>query len=73
MGRLEEAQEIQKGDPAKAEAIYKEMISKPPGMNDAELREYELALVALGGIYRDARLVLEIRMVGVAWRRWFQA
>jgi len=70
MGRLEEAQEIQKGDPAKAEAIYKEMISKPPGMNDAELREYELALVALGGIYRDARLVSEIRMVGVAWGRW---
>ncbi|PUU83811.1 PCI domain-domain-containing protein [Tuber borchii] len=60
MGRLEEAQEIQKGDPAKAEAIYKEMISKPPGMNDAELREYELALVALGGIYRDARRTGEL-------------
>ncbi|RPA98467.1 PCI-domain-containing protein [Choiromyces venosus 120613-1] len=54
MGRLEEAQEIQKKDPAKAEVIYKEMISKPPGMNDAELRDYELALVALGGIYRDS-------------------
>jgi len=60
MGRLEEAQEIQKGDPAKAEAIYKEMISKPPGMNDAELREYELVLVALGGIYRDARRTGEL-------------
>ncbi|KAG0635139.1 26S proteasome non-ATPase regulatory subunit 11 [Tuber brumale] len=60
MGRLEEAQEIQKRDPAKAEAMYKEMISKPPGMNDAELRDYELVLVALGGIYRDARRTGEL-------------
>ncbi|KAG0137879.1 putative 26S proteasome non-ATPase regulatory subunit 11 [Tuber indicum] len=60
MGRLEEAQEIQKRDPARAEAMYKEMISKPPGMNDAELRDYELVLVALGGIYRDARRTGEL-------------
>ncbi|PWW74769.1 PCI-domain-containing protein [Tuber magnatum] len=60
MGRLEEAQEVQKKDPARAEAMYKEMISKPPGMNDAELRDYELALVALGGIYRDARRTGEL-------------
>jgi 26S proteasome regulatory subunit N6 len=61
MGRLEEAQKIQKTDPTKAEAAFKDMISKPPAMTDDALREYELALVALGQIYRDQRSV---------WWKW---
>ena len=57
MGRLEEAQQIQKTSPAKAEAVYKEILSKEPGTNDAALREYELTLMALGELYRDSRCV----------------
>jgi 26S proteasome regulatory subunit N6 len=57
MGRLEDAQELAKTDLPKAEAIYKEILSTPPGMNDAALRDYELALMELGGLYRDKRFV----------------
>ena len=59
MGRLEEAQKIQKTDPAKAEAAIKAMISEPPAMTDDALREYELGLIALGQIYRDQRSVVQ--------------
>ncbi|KAL7273549.1 26S proteasome regulatory subunit rpn6 [Rhizina undulata] len=60
MGRLEEAQKIQKVDPAKAEAIYKDILSKPPGTNEAALKEYELTLMELGGLYRDSRRTTEL-------------
>lgn len=60
MGRLEDAQELAKTDLPKAEAIYKEILSTPPGMNDAALRDYEIALMELGGLYRDKRRTPEL-------------
>jgi 26S proteasome regulatory subunit N6 len=54
MGRLEDAKAIQKTDPAKAEAQYKSILSIRPETTDAALKEYELALMALGELYRDA-------------------
>jgi 26S proteasome regulatory subunit N6 len=54
MGRLEDAKAIQKTDPAQAEALYKTILSTRPETTDAALKEYELALMALGELYRDA-------------------
>ncbi len=51
--RIEEAQKLAKSDPSKAEAIYKDILSKGPGSGEAALREYEIALMGLGEIYRD--------------------
>jgi 26S proteasome regulatory subunit N6 len=54
--RIEEARKIAKIDPRKAEAQYKEIISKPPSAtSDAAVREYETALVSLGELYRDEK------------------
>lgn len=61
MGRLEDAQKLAKTNLLGAEAIYKDILSKPPGMNDAALRDYELALMDLGGLYRDSRFVIIAR------------
>lgn len=67
MGRLEDAQELAKTDQSGAEVIYKDIVSTPPGMNDDDLRNYELALMDLGGLYRDSRSVVS----GVwRWRGW---
>lgn len=60
MGRLEDAQELVKTDQPGAEAIYKDIVSTPPGMNDDDLRNYELALMDLGGLYRDSRFVVSL-------------
>lgn len=60
MGRLEDAQELVKTDQLRAEAIYKDIVSTPPGMNDDDLRNYELALMDLGGLYRDSRFVVSL-------------
>jgi 26S proteasome regulatory subunit N6 len=54
MSRLEDAKAIQKTDPAKAEAQYKTILSIRPETTDTALKEYELALMALGELYRDA-------------------
>jgi len=52
--RISEARKVAKTEPKKAEAQYKEIISKPPSVNsDAAVREYETALVSLGELYRD--------------------
>ena len=52
--RISEARKVAKTEPTKAEAQYKEIISKPPSVNsDAAVREYETALVSLGELYRD--------------------
>jgi len=51
--RIDEAQKLAKSDPSKAEAIYKDILSKGPGSGEAALREYETALMGLGEIYRD--------------------
>jgi hypothetical protein len=53
MQRLEDTKVVQIINPAKAEAQYKAILSKQPGSNDGELKEYELALLALGKLYRD--------------------
>jgi len=51
-----EAQALASSDPRKAEAIYKDIISKPPSVNsEAAIREYETALVSLGELYRDEK------------------
>jgi 26S proteasome regulatory subunit N6 len=55
---LEEVKELGKTQPVKAEAIYKEYLSKVPGTNEAALKEYETALVGLGELYRDQKYVL---------------
>lgn len=53
---VKEAQALAKSDPRKAEAIYKEIISKPPSVtSDAAIKEYETALISLGELYRDAK------------------
>jgi 26S proteasome regulatory subunit N6 len=54
--RIQDAQKLAKTDPAKAEAEYKDIISKPPSVtSEAAVREYEIALVSLGELYRDQR------------------
>jgi 26S proteasome regulatory subunit N6 len=54
--KIQEARKLTKSDPRKAEAQYKEIISKPPSAtSDAAVREYETALVSLGGLYRDEK------------------
>ena len=56
--RIQEAETIAKTEPRKAEAIYKDIVSKAPGAtSDAATREYETALINLGELYRDERLV----------------
>jgi hypothetical protein len=51
--RIEEAKQLSKDSPAKAEAIYKEILSQPPGTSDKAVREFETALLGLGELYRD--------------------
>lgn len=56
--RVQEAQKLAKTDPRKAEAIYKEIVSQAPAAtSDAATREYEQALISLGQLYRDEKLV----------------
>lgn len=55
--RLREAQKLASSDPKKAEQIYKDLISSPPALNDAAVREYETALISLGELYRDQKSV----------------
>ncbi|KAI1019576.1 hypothetical protein LB505_000426 [Fusarium chuoi] len=59
--RVQEAQKLAKSDPRKAEAIYKDIISKAPSTtSDAATREYETALVSLGELYRDEKNTQEL-------------
>lgn len=53
--RIEEAKTQSKSDPAKAEATYKSILSKPPAQNDREIRNFENALIGLGELYRDGK------------------
>lgn len=54
--RIAEAKKLAKTDPKKAEAQYKDIISKPPSVtSEAAVREYETALVSLGELYRDQK------------------
>lgn len=58
--QIQKAQKIAKSDPSKAEAIYKDRLSKPPGTNEAASKDYEAALMGLGEIYRDQKRVTEL-------------
>ncbi|OAL51798.1 PCI-domain-containing protein [Pyrenochaeta sp. DS3sAY3a] len=55
--RIAEAQELAKSEPAKAEQIYKEVLSTEPGSNETAIKNYESALVGLGELYRDQKRV----------------
>ena len=55
--RIAEAQKLAKTEPAKAEEIYKDVLSTNPGSNEAAIKNYESALVGLGELYRDSRRV----------------
>ncbi|KAK3192455.1 26S proteasome regulatory subunit rpn6 [Lecanicillium sp. MT-2017a] len=57
--RVQEAQQLAKTDPRKAEATYKDIISKAPSASsDAATREYEQALISLGELYKNEKTVL---------------
>ncbi|VUC32053.1 unnamed protein product [Clonostachys rosea] len=52
--RVQEAQKLTKTNPSQAEAIYKEITSTAPSAaSDSATREYEVALISLGELYRD--------------------
>ncbi|KAF9733371.1 hypothetical protein PMIN06_005967 [Paraphaeosphaeria minitans] len=55
--RIAEAQKLAKTEPAKAEDIYKDVLSTNPGSNEAAIKNYESALVGLGELYRHQRRV----------------
>lgn len=57
--RVREAQKVAAKDPSKAEQLYKDIISKPPSVtSEAAIREYEVALISLGELYRDQKSVM---------------
>jgi 26S proteasome regulatory subunit N6 len=58
--RIAEAQKLAKSEPSKAEAIYKDILSKEPGQTDVAIRNFETALVSLGELYRDQKRVEEL-------------
>lgn len=58
--RITEAKEMSKNSPSKAESVYKEILSKPPGSNEAALRDYENALLGLGELYRENKKAQEL-------------
>lgn len=57
MGSVAEAKKLVKADPSAAKAMLVELIATKPGLNEEAMKEYELALMELGGLYRDSRLV----------------
>lgn len=59
-GLLVEAKTLVKTDPAKAESLYQNILSKGVGSTDASLRDYEAALVGLGELYRDQNKPTEL-------------
>ncbi|MCJ1322066.1 26S proteasome regulatory subunit rpn6 [Xylographa vitiligo] len=58
--RVDEAQKLAKTDPAQAEKLYQEILSKGPGSGEVALREYETALMGLGELYRDGKKANEL-------------
>ena len=59
--RVREAQKAASTDPKKTEQIYKDIISKPPSVtSEAAIREYEVALIGLGELYRDQKSVSKL-------------
>src|SRR6201999_262305 len=58
--RLEEAEKLTKSEPAKAEEIYKDILTQSPGSNATAINNLEVALVGLGELYRDQKRVDEL-------------
>jgi hypothetical protein len=58
--RIIEAQDTAKTDPAKAETLFKDILSKGPGSGEAALQEYEAALMGLGKLYTDEKKANEL-------------
>ncbi|KAF2455291.1 PCI domain-containing protein [Lineolata rhizophorae] len=58
--RIAEAQKLSKQQPGKAEAIYQDILSKDPGSGDAGIKNFEVALMSLGQLYRDNHKVDEL-------------
>ncbi|KAF2402228.1 PCI-domain-containing protein [Trichodelitschia bisporula] len=55
--RIEQAQKLAKKEPAKAEAIYKDVLTASPGQSDAAMKVFEAALGGLGELFRDQKRV----------------
>lgn len=53
--RIEEAKKMLTDQPCKAEQMYKDILSKPPGANERAVRDFENALIGLGELYRDGK------------------
>jgi 26S proteasome regulatory subunit N6 len=58
--RIAEAQKVAEEDPAEAERVYKDVLSRNPGQSDAAIKNFETALVSLGSLYRDQKKVQEL-------------
>ena len=58
--RIDEAAKLAKSDPSKAEAIYKDILTRDPGSTDVALRNFEKALVGLGELLRDQKRADEL-------------
>lgn len=58
--RIQEAQRLAKDDPVKAEETYKDILSRDPGASDAAIKNFEIALVSLGELYRDHKRIDEL-------------
>jgi len=58
--RLDEAEKLTKSDASKAEEIYKSILTQSPGSNAVAISNLEVALLALGELYRDQKRVDEL-------------
>jgi uncharacterized protein YyaL (SSP411 family) len=58
--RIEGAKSLASKDPAKAEQIYRDVLSGGIGKTESASRDYEAALVGLGELYRDNKKAHEL-------------
>lgn len=58
--RIQEAKSLASKDPAKAEQIYKGVLSAGIGKTESASKDYEAALVGLGELYRDNKKAQEL-------------
>ena len=71
--KIQEAKKISKTEPGKAEGLFKEVLVKPPGSNEAALRDYENALVGLGELYRNHKRGEDLKQLIEANRSAFSS
>lgn len=55
-----EARSASKGEPGKAEKLYKEVLARPVGSSEVASRDFENALIGLGELYRDYKKQQEL-------------